>query len=88
MMSMMNCCVCKWLSSKAVCASAMSIRSAVCREALDDEGFTNVSIMAYTAKYASAFYGPFRDALASAPATGMYCLPVCPKLSLPYGATV
>ncbi len=34
------------------------------------EGFTNVSIMSYTAKYASAFYGPFRDALASAPKPG------------------
>ena len=41
------------------------------REALDDEGFSHVSIMAYTAKYASAFYGPFRDALASAPSTGL-----------------
>jgi porphobilinogen synthase len=40
------------------------------REALDEEGFTNVSIMAYTAKYASAFYGPFRDALDSAPKFG------------------
>ena len=40
------------------------------RETLDDEGFTNVSIMAYTAKYASAFYGPFRDALDSAPKFG------------------
>jgi len=40
------------------------------REALDIEGFTNVSIMSYTAKYASAFYGPFRDALNSAPKSG------------------
>ena len=40
------------------------------REALDGEGFTNVSIMSYTAKYASAFYGPFRDALNSAPKFG------------------
>jgi porphobilinogen synthase len=40
------------------------------REALDDNGFTNVSIMSYTAKYASAFYGPFRDALGSAPKFG------------------
>jgi len=40
------------------------------REALDDAGFENVSIMAYTAKYASAFYGPFRDALDSAPKFG------------------
>ena len=40
------------------------------REALDEYGFTNVSIMSYTAKYASAFYGPFRDALDSAPRFG------------------
>lgn len=40
------------------------------RKALDKEGFTNVSIMSYTAKYASAFYGPFRDALDSAPKFG------------------
>ncbi|QEK53287.1 porphobilinogen synthase [Pedobacter aquae] len=40
------------------------------REALDAVGFTNVSIMSYTAKYASAFYGPFRDALDSAPRFG------------------
>jgi porphobilinogen synthase len=40
------------------------------RQALDGEGFTNVSIMSYTAKYASAFYGPFRDALNSAPKSG------------------
>jgi porphobilinogen synthase len=40
------------------------------REALDNAGFTDTSIMAYTAKYASAFYGPFRDALDSAPKFG------------------
>lgn len=40
------------------------------REALDNEGFTDVSIMSYTAKYASAYYGPFRDALNSAPKSG------------------
>lgn len=40
------------------------------REALDEAGYTEVSIMAYTAKYASAFYGPFRDALESAPKFG------------------
>ncbi|MDO9001666.1 MAG: porphobilinogen synthase [Bacteroidota bacterium] len=40
------------------------------RNALDDSGFTDVSIMSYTAKYASAFYGPFRDALDSAPKFG------------------
>jgi porphobilinogen synthase len=40
------------------------------RELLDNEGFTHVSIMSYCAKYASAFYGPFRDALNSAPKFG------------------
>lgn len=40
------------------------------RELLDVHGFTEVSIMSYTAKYASAFYGPFRDALDSAPKFG------------------
>ena len=40
------------------------------RQALDEKGFTEVPIMAYTAKYASAFYGPFRDALDSAPKHG------------------
>ncbi|MFD0863039.1 porphobilinogen synthase [Sungkyunkwania multivorans] len=37
------------------------------REGLDEEGFINTGIMSYSAKYASAFYGPFRDALDSAP---------------------
>ena len=37
------------------------------REALEDEGFIDTGIMSYSAKYASAFYGPFRDALDSAP---------------------
>jgi len=37
------------------------------REALEDDGFTDTGIMSYSAKYASAFYGPFRDALDSAP---------------------
>lgn len=40
------------------------------REALDRSGYTDVSIMSYSAKYASAFYGPFRDALDSAPKFG------------------
>ncbi|MEM6524076.1 MAG: porphobilinogen synthase [Bacteroidota bacterium] len=40
------------------------------REELDNNDFTEVSIMSYTAKYASAFYGPFRDALDSAPKSG------------------
>jgi porphobilinogen synthase len=40
------------------------------RRALDNEGFTEVGILAYTAKYASSFYGPFREALDSAPKHG------------------
>ncbi len=40
------------------------------RNVLDENGYKNVSIMSYTAKYASAFYGPFRDALDSAPKAG------------------
>ena len=40
------------------------------REALDEEGFKNVSIMSYSAKYASAFYGPFREAAHSTPSFG------------------
>ncbi len=40
------------------------------REALDEAGFSNIPIMSYSAKYASAYYGPFRDAAESAPAFG------------------
>jgi porphobilinogen synthase len=40
------------------------------RNALDEAGYTDISLMSYTAKYASAFYGPFRDALNSAPKHG------------------
>lgn len=40
------------------------------REELDREGFSQIPIMSYTAKYASAFYGPFREAAGSAPASG------------------
>lgn len=40
------------------------------RKALDEEGFTDVAIMAYSAKYASCFYGPFREAAGSAPKFG------------------
>ena len=40
------------------------------REALEDEGFVDTGIMSYSAKYASSFYGPFRDALDSAPGFG------------------
>jgi len=54
-----------------VCPSdMMDGRIGAIRKALDSEGFGNTSIMAYSAKYASAFYGPFRDALQSAPKAG------------------
>ncbi|MBL4701231.1 MAG: porphobilinogen synthase [Phycisphaeraceae bacterium] len=45
----------------------MDGRVAAIRQTLDANGYTNVSIMSYSAKYASAFYGPFRGALNSAP---------------------
>ncbi len=48
----------------------MDGRIAYIREALDAAGFSETSIMSYTVKYASAFYGPFRDALNSAPKSG------------------
>ena len=48
----------------------MDGRVAAIREALDVEGFSNRSIMAYSAKYASGFYGPFREAADSAPKFG------------------
>jgi porphobilinogen synthase len=48
----------------------MDGRIGAIREVLDDNNFKNTSIMSYTAKYASAFYGPFRDALDSAPKHG------------------
>jgi len=44
----------------------MDGRIGAIREALEDEGFPNTQIMAYSAKYASGFYGPFRDAVGSA----------------------
>jgi porphobilinogen synthase len=48
----------------------MDGRVAEIRDALDDNGFADVPIMAYAAKYASAFYGPFRDAAESPPQFG------------------
>ncbi len=48
----------------------MDGRVAAIRKALDDKGFTTTPIMAYSAKFASAFYGPFRDAAGSAPQFG------------------
>jgi len=48
----------------------MDGRVGAIREALDDHGFESAPILAYSAKYASAFYGPFREAADSAPAFG------------------
>jgi porphobilinogen synthase len=48
----------------------MDGRVGAIRETLDENNFINTSIMSYTAKYASAFYGPFRDALNSEPKHG------------------
>jgi porphobilinogen synthase len=48
----------------------MDGRVGAIRQALDQRGFDQTAIMAYAAKYCSAFYGPFRDAAASAPAFG------------------
>ena len=48
----------------------MDGRVGAIRSALDQAGYTDIGIMSYTAKYASAFYGPFRDALNSAPKAG------------------
>lgn len=48
----------------------MDFRVGYLRNVLDENGFTETGIMSYTAKYASAFYGPFRDALDSAPKFG------------------
>lgn len=48
----------------------MDMRVAAIRKALDENGFVYIPIMAYSAKFASAFYGPFRDAAHSAPEFG------------------
>lgn len=48
----------------------MDKRVAAIRRALDENGFVNIPIMAYSAKFASAFYGPFREAAGSAPGFG------------------
>ena len=48
----------------------MDGRVGAIRQALDERGFTNTAIMAYAAKYCSAFYGPFRDAAGSTPPFG------------------
>ncbi|HLH01494.1 MAG TPA: porphobilinogen synthase [Bryobacteraceae bacterium] len=70
-----------WLAKTAVSHAAagadivapsdmMDGRVGAMRKALDDAGFTNVPILSYAAKYASVFYGPFREAAESAPQFG------------------
>ncbi|HEV2914980.1 MAG TPA: porphobilinogen synthase [Pyrinomonadaceae bacterium] len=51
-------------------SAMMDGQVAAIREALDDAGFEHIAIMAYAVKYASAFYGPFREAADSAPSFG------------------
>ncbi len=51
-------------------SAMMDGQIAAIREALDESGFENIPIMAYSAKYASSFYGPFREAAESAPQFG------------------
>lgn len=69
------------LSKAAVCyanagadiiapSDMMDMRVQAIRRALDDEGFVNIPIMSYSAKFSSAYYGPFRDAAHSAPGFG------------------
>ena len=48
----------------------MDVRVVYIRKALDENGYTNVPIMSYAVKFASSFYGPFRDAAGSAPSFG------------------
>ena len=60
-----------WAGADIVAPSdMMDGRVGAIRARLDSEGFTDISIMSYAAKYASAFYGPFREAAESAPAFG------------------
>jgi len=60
----------RWGADWVAPSDMMDGRVAAIRGALDDKGFVDTSILAYSAKYASAFYGPFREALASAPKSG------------------
>jgi porphobilinogen synthase len=60
-----------WAGADIIAPSdMMDGRVGYLRRLLDENGFSQVSIMSYSAKYASAFYGPFRDALQSAPKHG------------------
>jgi porphobilinogen synthase len=63
-------CQARWGADSVAPSDMMDGRVGAIRKALDQEGFTNTSIIAYSAKYASSFYGPFREALNSAPKSG------------------
>ena len=60
----------EWGADWVAPSDMMDGRIGLIRKELDRAGYENVNILAYTAKYASCFYGPFRDALASAPKFG------------------
>jgi porphobilinogen synthase len=60
----------EWGADWVAPSDMMDGRVGAIRRALDQEGFTETSILAYSAKYASSFYGPFREALNSAPKSG------------------
>lgn len=60
----------RWGADWVAPSDMMDGRVAAIRRTLDEAGFTETSILAYSAKYASGFYGPFREALNSAPKSG------------------
>lgn len=60
----------EWGADWVAPSDMMDGRIGAIRKSLDDAGFTETNILSYSAKYASCFYGPFRDALASAPKFG------------------
>lgn len=60
----------QWGADWVAPSDMMDGRIGAIRKALDSKGFTETSILAYSAKYASSFYGPFREALNSAPKSG------------------
>lgn len=60
----------EWGADWVAPSDMMDGRIGVIRQRLDENGFTNTGILAYSAKYASSFYGPFREALDSAPKAG------------------
>jgi porphobilinogen synthase len=60
----------KWGADSVAPSDMMDGRVGAIREALDAQGYNETGIIAYSAKYASSFYGPFREALNSAPKSG------------------